>query len=431
VTITTEDTGAVAGTDSAEAVAAPPALPRQRDFRLLWTGYAASAVGTEVTLLAMPLAAAVLLGATPLQMGLLTAAGTLPYLGLGLLAGVWVDRMPRRRPVLVATDLVAAAGLLSVPAAWGLGVLTVAQLIAVELVVGTCRVLFRPAYQAHLPDVVRREQLTLASGHLRAADSGAMLAGPGLGGLLVQVLSAPLAVMVDAVSFLVSAICIRRVRAPERVDFEPAPRRPLRVELAEGMQTLLRDGSLRAIAGTAANLNLFGMMLMALFVVYATRELGFSPGLVAGVVMAGGLGALAGALLAPRVAGRIGAGRTIVLASVAFSGALYAFPAAVGPAWAEFAVIAGTELLVGIAVMLFDVTVAGLVLTVVPRERLGRVNASLSFVTQGVKPLGALAGGMLGTAIGLRPALWVAAVGVTTTVLWSWFSPLRRATADA
>jgi MFS family permease len=402
-------------------------LSRQRDFRLLWAGYAVSAVGTEVTLLAIPLAAAVLLGASPLQMGLLTAAGTLPYLGLGLLAGVWVDRMPRRRPVLVAADVVAAAGLLSVPVAWAGGVLTVAQLVAVELLLGTCRVLFRPAYQAHLPDVVRREQLTAASGHLRAADSGAMLAGPGLGGLLVQALSAPVAVVVDALSFLVSAACIRRVRAPERVDHEPPPRRPVRVELTEGMQTVLRDGSLRAIAGTAANLNLFGMVLMALFVVYATRELGFAPGLVAGVVMAGGLGALAGALLAPRVAARIGSGRTIVLASAVFSGALFAFPAAAGPVWAEFALIAGTELVVGVAIMLFDVTVAGLVLGVVPRERLGRVNACLSFVTQGVKPLGALAGGVLGTAIGLRPALWVAAAGATTTVLWTWFSPLRHA----
>lgn len=412
------------------ATGAPAADPvrlfGQRDFRLLWSGWAVSAAGSEVTLLAIPLAAALLLDATPLQMGLLAAAGTLPYLGLGLLAGVWVDRLPRRRPLLVTAELVAAAALTSVPLARAAGALTVAQLVAVELVIGICRVAFRPAYQAHLPDVVRREQLTLASGHLRAAESGAMLAGPGLGGLLVQTVGAPVAVVADAVSFVVSAACIGRVRSAERAELARRPRQPLRTELGEGLRRLVRDRSLRAIAGTAANLNLFGLVVTSLFVIYATRELGFAPGLVGGVVMAGGLGALAGALVAPRVAARIGSGRTVLAASVAFSCCIVAFPAAGGPTWLAFTVIAGTEMLVGFAVMLFDVTVAGMVLTVVPRELHGRVNASLSFVTQGVKPLGALAGGALGTAIGLRPALWVAAAGATTTVLWTWFSPLRH-----
>ncbi|MDQ1643514.1 MAG: hypothetical protein QOJ90_2865 [Actinomycetota bacterium] len=404
----------------------PPGLRRQRDFRLLWSGSAVSAVGNEVTMLAIPLAAAVLLGASPLQMGLLTAAGTLPYLGLGLLAGVLVDRMPRRRPILVASDLLAAVVLLSVPVAWSLDALTVTQLVVVELALGTVRVVFRPAYQAHLPDVVRREQLTLASGHLRAADSAAMLGGPGLGGVLVQALSAPVAVFVDAISFIVSAVCIGRVRSPERVDAEPGERRPIRSELVEGMQTVLRDRRLRAIAGCAANLNLFGMLITALFVVFATRDLGFPPGLVGGVVMAGGAGALAGAILAPKVARRLGSGRTIVLASIAFSVGMFPFAMAGGPVWLSFSVIALIESVFGVAVMLFDVTTAGLVLSVVPRERLGRVNACMSFLTQGVKPIGALAGGALGTTIGLRPALWVAAVGATTTVLWTWFSPLRR-----
>lgn len=410
---------------------AAPRLSRQRDFRLVWGSYAVSAVGTEVTLLAVPLAAAVLLGATPLQMGLLTAAGTMPYLGLGLVAGAWVDRITRRRPLLVVTDLVAAAVLLSVPLAYLLDALTIAQLVLVELALGVCRVTARPAFQAHLPDVVRRDQLTPASGHLRAADSAAMLGGPGLGGLLVQALTAPVAVVVDAVSFLFSALAISRVRTPEGEEREPGPRRPLRVEVAEGLATIVRDRRLRAIAGTAANLNLFGLVVMALFVVYATRELRFSPGLVGGVVMVGGAGALLGALAAARVAARIGAGRTVVVASVVFSTCMVAFPLAAGPVWAEFAVIAGAEAVCGFAVMLFDVTIAGMVLTIVPRARLGRVNASLSFVTQGVKPLGALAGGALGTGIGLRPALWVAAAGATTTVLWTWFSPLRDRDPEA
>lgn len=411
---------------TAHATAAPRRLFRRRDFRLLWTAYAVSAVGSEVTVLAIPLAAAVLLGASPLQMGLLTAAGTAPYVGFALLAGAWIDRLPRRRPLLVAADLVAATALLTVPIAYLAGPLSVGHLVVVELVVGFARVTFRPAFQAHLPDVVLREELTAATGHLRAAESGAMLGGPGLGGALVQALTAPVAVVVDALSFLASALLVGRVQAPERVDDAPAARRRLRVEIAEGLGHMWRDRRMRAVAGAAANVNFFGLMIMALLVVYLTRERDFTPLMVAAVTVAGGVGALAGALLAPRVAARIGRGRTFLLATSVFSVGMFAFPAASGPRWLALAVLMGNEAAVGVAIMLFDVTTSAFVLSAVPRALHGRVNSSLSTVTQGVKPLGALAGGALATAIGMRPALWVAAVGATTTVLWVWCSPFRH-----
>lgn len=412
-----------ATTDRPTAV---PRLSRQADFRRLWGGYSVSAVGSEVTVLAIPVTAAVLLGASALQMGLLTAAATLPHLLVGLLAGVWVDRLPRRRPLLVAADLLAATALLSVPLVWWLGGLTVSQLIVVELLVGSCRVVFRPAYQSHLPDVVPREQLTLASGHLRMSESAAMLAGPGLGGLLVQAVSAPVAVVLDALSFVVSAACITSVRAPERAAARRGDARSLRGDLVEGLRAVLGDRSLRAIAGAAANLNLFGMIGMALFVVYATRELEFGAGLVGAVVTLGGVGALLGALVAPRLSAVLGAGRTIVLASVVFSFSLFAIPLAQGERGVELAVIGGGELVGGFAVMLFDVTSAGITFAAVPAELLGRVSSCMAFLTQGVKPIGALAGGVLGTALGLHPALWVAALGATTTMLWTVLSPLRH-----
>lgn len=323
-------------------------------------------------------------------MGLLTAAGTAPYVGFALVAGTWVDRLPRRRPLLVAADLLDAA-LLTVPLSYALGALTVAQLVAVELAVGICRVVFRPGFQAHLPDVVRREELTASSGHLRAAESGALMSGAGLGGLLVHALSAPVAVVVDALSFVTSAVLISRVEALERVGHQPPPRRRLRVEVCDGITHMWQDRRLRAIAGAAANLNFFGLMVMALHVVYLTRELDFSPVMIAAVTVSGGMGALAGAVLAPRVTARVGRGRTLLLASVVFSVGMVAF-----------------------------------LLTVVPRGMLGRVNSSLATITQGVKPLGAIVGGALAGAFGMRPALWVAAVGTTTTVLWVWFSPLRH-----
>ena len=311
------------------------------------------------------------------------------------------------------------------PLAWALDLLTITHLIAVELVIGVARVVFRPTFTTHLPDVVPDPAMTEASSRFKAAESVAMLAGPTLGGSLMQVLTAPIAVLLDAFSFLTSAVLVGKVRAPERVGYEPPPRRRLTAEIGEGMGLLWRDRRLRAIAGAAANLNFFGLMVFALLIVYLTRDHDFTPLMIAVVTVAGGAGSLVGAVLAPRVAERIGRGRTIVLGSAVFSLGMIAFPAAQGPRWQVLSILVVNELVVGIAIMLFDVTLGGFVLTEVPRTMLGRVNTSLSTVTQGVKALGALAGGAIGTAYGVRPALWVAAVGATTTVLWTWFSPLR------
>jgi len=399
---------------------------RSRDFRLLFSAYGISSLGSEVTVLALPLAAAVLLGASPWQMGLLVAAGTAPYIGFSLVVGAWVDRLRRRRPLMVAADLVAAGALVTVPVAWWAGALTVTQLVLVELVVGAARVTFRPTFSTHLPDVVPDEHVTEASSRLRAAEASAALAGPGLGGTLVQVLSAPVAVLADAASFLASALLVAKVRSPERVGHVAPARRRLVTEIGEGMGHLLRDGALRAVALTAASVNFFGLMIFALLVVYLTRVHDFSPLMIAGVTVAGGIGSLAGALVAPRVSARVGRGRTILLASAIFSVGMLAFPLADGPRWLVLAILAANEVVVGIGIMLFDVTTGALVITDTPRELLGRVNTSLSTVTQGVKAVGALVGGGLATAIGIRPALWVAALGATTTVLWVWFSPLRH-----
>jgi MFS family permease len=411
-------------------LAAPPtpdvrAALRTRDARLIISAYAISAIGSEITVLAIPVAAAMLLGASALQMGLLTAAGTAPYVGFALIVGAWVDRLRRRRPLMIAADLLAASALVTVPLAWAFGVLTVTQLIGVELVVGIARVTFRPTFSTHLPDVVPAYAVTTASSRLRASEATAMLAGPTLGGALVQLLTAPVAVLADAASFVVSALLVGRVRAPERVGYVAPPRRRLAAEIGEGMSYLFRDRRLRAIAGAAANVNFFGLMIFALLVVYLTREHHFTPLMIAAVTVAGGLGSLAGAVLAPKVSARIGRGRTIIAGSAIFSVGMIAFPAAHGPRWLVLVVLCLNEVVVGVGIMLFDVTTGAFYITDVPDVIRGRVSSSMSTVTQGVKALGALAGGAIGTAYGLRPALWVAALGATTTVLWTVFSPLR------
>jgi predicted MFS family arabinose efflux permease len=215
------------------------------------------------------------------------------------------------------------------------------------------------------------------------------------------------------------------VRAPERVGYVAPPRRRLVAEIGEGMAYLFRDRRLRAIAGAAANVNFFGLMIFALLVVYLTREHDFTPLMIAAVTVAGGLGSLVGAVLAPKVSARIGRGRTIMIGSAIFSVGMIAFPAAHGPRWLVMAILCANEVVVGIGIMLFDVTTGAFYITDVPDVIRGRVSSSMSTVTQGVKALGALTGGAIGTAYGLRPALWVAAVGATTTVLWTVFSPLR------
>jgi predicted MFS family arabinose efflux permease len=301
----------------------------------------------------------------------------------------------------------------------------VTQLIGVELVVGIARVTFRPTFSTHLADIVPAHAVTTASSRLRASEATAMLAGPTLGGSLVQLLTAPVAVLADAASFLASALLVSRVRAPERVGYLAPPRRRLVSEIGEGMAYLFRDRRLRAIAGAAANVNFFGLMIFALLVVYLTREHDFTPLMIAAVTVAGGLGSLAGAVLAPKVSARIGRGRTIMVGSAIFSVGMIAFPAAHGPRWLVLVVLCANEVVVGVGIMLFDVTTGAFYITDVPDVIRGRVNSSMSTVTQGVKALGALTGGAIGTAYGIRPALWVAAIGATTTVLWTVFSPLR------
>jgi predicted MFS family arabinose efflux permease len=233
-------------------------------------------------------------------------------------------------------------------------------------------------------------------------------------------------VLADTASFLASALLVGKVRSAERVGHVAPARRRLVTEIGEGMAHLLRDGRLRAVALTAASVNFFGLMIFALLVVYLTRVHHFTPLMIAAVTVAGGIGSLVGALVAPRVSARVGRGRTILLASAIFSVGMLAFPLADGPRWSVLTVLAVNEVVVGVGIMLFDVTTGALVITDTPRELLGRVNTSLSTVTQGVKAVGALVGGAMATAIGMRPALWVAALGATTTVLWVWFSPLRH-----
>ncbi len=400
-------------------------LWRNPDFVKFWAGQSISVFGSQITLLALPLAAVLTLRATPFQMGLLTAAGTAPTLLLALFAGVWIDQR-KRRPIMIAADLGRGALLLSVPAAAVLGVLRIELLYGVALASGALSVFFDIAYGSYIPALVRREHLVEGNSKLMTSLSTAQIAGPSLAGLLVQLLSAPLAIAGDALSFLVSALCLRSIRSPEPA---PQPRRSgigVWREISEGLRFVGRNACLRAYMAYAGSLNFFHSLLMAVLVLYATRELGIGPGLL-GLILAGGsVGALLGALLTGRITARFGPGPALIGSATVLALSVGSLPLAAGPKLAIVLIILAGEFIGGFAVMVFDINCASLKGSITPDHLLGRVGASSRFITWGSRPLGAISGGILGTAIGLRPTLAVAAAGSLLALLWIWFSPLHR-----
>lgn len=402
-----------------------------REFAKLWAGETASLFGTQVTALALPLAA-LSLGASAFEMGALKAAQWLPFALLALPAGLWVDRV-RRRPVLVASNLFRAGLLAIVPLLAFSGVLAVWHLLAVSFAVGACAVLFELAYQSYLPSLVGRDELVGANGKLAASDSAAEVGGPGLGGVLVGTLTAPVALLFDALTFLFAAAAAWRIRRPE-----PKPGRfrggegGLRRELLEGFRETFSNRYLLAFAGEAATYNVFWTGMDALFLLWAVRELGLSAGAVGLLISLGACGALLGALLSSGVAGRFGAGATMIGAAVVGSVGTLLIPLAPplvaaalgGEVWGR-AALGAALFLRGVGITGCNVQVFAARQAVTPDDLLGRVNAVYRLLTHGLVPVGALLGGFLGEAIGLRPALVACACGLFFSWAWLLFSPAR------
>jgi MFS family permease len=397
-------------------------LWRHRDFLLLWSGQTTSQVGAAVGAVAVPLLAATVLGASPFQMGLLTAAESIGFLLVGLPAGALLDRV-RKIPVMVGADVVRLVLLLSVPVAWWAGVLTFTQLTLVVLAVGVATVFFDVGYQSVLPAVVGRAGLVDGNGKLEATRAAADVGGPALGGGLVQLAGAANAVLLDAMSYLVSAVLLARMRTAEPPP-GAQPRRSLRAEMGEGLRYVLGHRLLRPIALCTGSSNLFGGVLAAVSVLFLARELALPAGIVGLVLAVGSVGGLAGALTSGAWTRRFGQAR--VLVAVLFltaPGVLLQPLAQPGPRLAFYA--AGSFAL-GYGVVVYNVAQVSFRQTVTPDRLLGRMNASIRFLVWGTLPLGGLLGGALGELIGLRATLLVGAVGLVLAPLWLLASPLRR-----
>jgi MFS family permease len=400
-------------------------LWRQPDFVKLWSGQTISQIGDHVTGTALPLAAILVLHASPLQVGALAALETAPILLLGLPAGALVDRWPRR-PILIVTDLGRTAVLASVPLAAVLGLLRMEQLFVVAATVGALSVVSKVANQAFLPSLVAREQLVEANSALGASESVAEIAGPPLGGILVQALSAPIAILFDALSFVSSALSVALLRSPSTAPAPAKQRQSLRQEIAEGLRVVVTTPVLRALAGSSGTFNFFGSFIGALYSLFLIRDLRLSPALIGALVGLGGVGALFGAFLAGRAACRFGLGATLIGALMCGVGVQLLIPLAGGPRPLAVALLAAAQLLGDVGIAIYFITELSLRQAAIPDRLLGRANASMQVLMQGAAPIGALLAGVLAAAVGIRRTLLLAVLGMLLGALWLLFSPVRR-----
>jgi MFS family permease len=396
-------------------------LWRARNFVLLWAGQSISEVGSQVTMLALPLLATISLKATTFQVAALSAASSLAFLLFALQAGAWVDRR-RKRPILVWSDVLRALVIATVPIAYAFDALTIWQLYAVAMASSVLTVFFDVAYQSFLPFLVRREQLVEANAKLSSTGEVARFVGPALGGALVGAIGAPAAVIVDAASFAVSAFATAGVR-----DEEPQPEpRPagmrLRDEIGEGLTFVTRHPILKRIVACTGTFNFFSNVYGAVEVVFLVRHLHASPATIGLVFTLAAVGGIAGALVANPLARVFGSAR-IVWLSVAVSSPLTFAGALAFPGW-RVALIGVSAAAGSFGSIVYNVAQVSYRQSICPPRLLGRMNAAVRFIVWGTMPLGALAGGVLGSTIGVRQTLFVGAAGQCLAVLWVVFSPL-------
>lgn len=407
-----------------EAAPESPPLLRQPEFLKLWAGQSISQLGDQVTLLALPLAAVLTLDASAAQMGFLVAAELLPHLFFSLLAGVWIERSARRRHLMIAADVGRALLLASVPIAYAFDALTFPQLYAVAFGVGTFAVMFDVSWPTLFTTVVPRRDFVDANSKMSLSRSVSFVTGPSVAGFLVQVLSAPVTLLVDAFSYLGSALFLSRIRSQEP-PVEQDGNGVLR-SLREGTRFVLRDELIRADLGCAATINLFNFVFHAIFVLYATRELGVAPGTLGIALGAGAVGGILGALIAPRLERVLGIGRSMMLGSVLFPAPLILVPIASGSELQLGLMLGTAEFFSSVGVMIFDVSAASMIFLRTPDRIRARTAGSFRFVNYGIRPIGALLGGGLGTVLGLQTALWIGVIGALAGVIWLLLSPVPR-----
>jgi predicted MFS family arabinose efflux permease len=396
-----------------------------RDFRALMAAFAVSSMGTKVAREAVPLTAVLVLHAGPGALSLLGAAATLPVLIIGLFAGAWVDRW-RHRPLMVAADLLRFMAVISIPIAAWCELLTMAQLLAVVIVVATMSLLFTAADAAYLPPLVEADRLIQANAARETIDATAEVIGPPIGGALVQVLTAPAALLLDAISYLVSALFLLRVKHPEPRTPRQIQRRRVLHQIAEGLRALWHQPILRPLLLARATRTFFGGMIGPFYVLYLVRHLGISPAAMGVLIACGGLAALLGAASVPWLNARIPVGPGLIAAFAIKTIGLACMPlAGVLPALA-IPLLVLQQILQDSVTSYFAVNERTLRQKLVAGPQLGRVAATIAVANDGPIPLGALLAGLLAQIVSLETVLWIAVCGYALSPVVAFLSPVRR-----
>jgi MFS family permease len=399
-------------------------LWRRPDFLTLWAAQTLAALSANVTNLAVPLIAALTLYASPFEMGLLGAMATLPNILIGLFAGTWVDRA-RRRPIMIAADVIRALLLGSIPIAVIFDILSIWQLYSVLFLSGICTTFFDVANLSYLPSLVGRDQLTSANSRIVASTSVAGAVGPGLAGGLVQLLTAPIAILVDACTLALSATLMCTIRSREPEPAAIGQRGSIGQDISEGLRSLYRDPLLRTLAGSSMIYLFFSSIMLAVYVLYATRNLAIAPAALGLVFGLGGAGAVLGAMIAERAARQLGIGPAMIGANLLSGLCLLLIPLAGDLPFGATLWLGLAQVVSQMMGAIFYINQTSLRLAITPDHILGRMNASYRFLTMGAIPLGSFLGGVLGETIGLRATLVVGGLGMLLPVVWLLRSPAR------
>jgi len=401
----------------------PDSLWRHRHFMRLWSAQTVSLLGDQISFLALPLTAVLVLHASSLQMGLMVALGGLPSILFGLLIGAWIDRRARK-PVLLAADIGRFLLLALIPLLHEFDLLTIGALYVITFFVGFLSLSFDVANRSLLPSLVERTRLIDANGKLELSRSASVIAGPALAGGLVQLLTAPLAIGFDALSFLISALVIKTIDLREEIASDQGDEKWLWNEMRGGARFVLAHPVIRAIFATSGTLSFFDTMLEAVFLLYLTRSLGLSAGLIGLIAAAGNVGFMIGALITP-ITRRLGTGTTIVSGIVLLAAGDLVMPAVNRSIPLLIPLLVGGHFLFGLGFTLYNVQQTSARQSLTPNGMLGRMNAGYRFLVSGIGPLGALAGGALGGVLGFRATLLLAGAGELAAVVWLLFSPVR------
>ena len=400
-----------------------PGILREREFRNFWFGQTISVFGDQISYLALPIVAVLTLNAQAGEMGLLTAMSLLPALLFSLPGGAWLDRVHRRRRLMIIFDLTRAGLVAIVPLGFVFGFLSMTLLLVLAFAIGTIAIGFQLAWMTMFAAVASREQYVEANALLNGSRSVAAVGGPAIGGVLIQILSAPLALVADALSFLASALFLARIRAPDsEVEHDPGT---IREQLTAGMSFVLRDPILRPTILSVATMNLFNFGFQALFILFATRYLAVEPGVLGLLLGVGAIGGVIGAMIGPSVGRRLGVGGAFALALFIFPAAAILVPLALGlPGPAVLVLLFLAEFIGGLGVMILDINGGSMLIARTPGRLRGRAGGAFTFINVGVRPIGAILGGTLGVLIGVHETLLIVTVAQLSGLAWLIRSPV-------